>query len=162
MPVQRPYNPNARRMAELIQADWANVGVTAEIVSFEWGEYLKRSLAGEHQTLLLGWTGDNGDPDNFLNVLLNSATATPQNALNVAYYKNDEVDKLLEKAQSTVVESERQDAYYRAQEIMHEDAPWVPIAYVTPPIGLQDAVKGFEPNPTSSEAFNTISISGGS
>ena len=39
MPVQRPYNPNARRMAELIQADWANVGVSAEIVSFEWGEY---------------------------------------------------------------------------------------------------------------------------
>ena len=43
MPVQRPYNPNARRMAELIQADWAKVGVEAEIVSFEWGEYLERS-----------------------------------------------------------------------------------------------------------------------
>ena len=50
MPVQRPYNPNARRMAELIQADWAKVGVEAEIVSFEWGEYLKRSQEGEHQT----------------------------------------------------------------------------------------------------------------
>ena len=75
MPVQRPYNPNARRMAELIQADWANVGVSAEIVSFEWGEYLKRSLAGEHKTLLLGWTGDNGDPDNFLYVLLSCDAA---------------------------------------------------------------------------------------
>ena len=42
MPVQRPYNPNARRMAEIIQADWAKVGVKAEIVSFEWGEYLRR------------------------------------------------------------------------------------------------------------------------
>ena len=37
MPVQRPYNPNARRMAELIQADWAKVGVTAEIKSFRMG-----------------------------------------------------------------------------------------------------------------------------
>ena len=46
MPVQRPYNPNARRMAELIQADFAKVGVTAKIVSFEWGEYLKRSKDG--------------------------------------------------------------------------------------------------------------------
>lgn len=46
MPVQRPYNPNARRMAELIQADWAKVGVDAEIVSYEWGEYLKRARAG--------------------------------------------------------------------------------------------------------------------
>ncbi len=71
MPVQRPYNPNARRMAELIQADWAKIGVEVEIVSYEWGEYLERSKDGERDgAVLLGWTGDNGDPDNFLAVLL--------------------------------------------------------------------------------------------
>ena len=71
MPVQRPYNPNARRMAEMIQADWAAIGVKAKIISYEWGEYLKRSIKNsEHTTILLGWTGDNGDPDNFLHVLL--------------------------------------------------------------------------------------------
>ncbi|MFB0992982.1 MAG: ABC transporter substrate-binding protein, partial [Rhodospirillales bacterium] len=43
MPVQRPYNPNARRMAELMQEDFSKVGVTVEIVSYEWGEYLDRS-----------------------------------------------------------------------------------------------------------------------
>ena len=48
MPVQRPYNPNARRIAELMQADLAKVGVKAEIKSFEWGEYRKRAQAGEH------------------------------------------------------------------------------------------------------------------
>ena len=42
MPVQRPYNPNAKRIAELMQADFAKVGVKAEIVSYEWGEYRKR------------------------------------------------------------------------------------------------------------------------
>ena len=110
---------------------------------------------------LLGWTGDNGDPDNFLNVLLNSATATPTDAQNVAYYKNPEVDKLLLKGQTSIDESEREKAYYKAQEIMHEDAPWVPIAYVEPPIGLQETVQGFDPNPTSSEPFNTVYISGG-
>ena len=62
MPVSRPYNPNAKRMAEMIQADWKAVGVDAEIVSYEWGEYLKRTKEGEHETVLLGWTGDNGDP----------------------------------------------------------------------------------------------------
>ncbi len=74
MPVQRPYNPNARRMAELIQADFAKVGVTAEIVSYEWAEYLKLSKDVKHDgAVLLGWTGDNGDPDNFLAVLLGCA-----------------------------------------------------------------------------------------
>jgi dipeptide transport system substrate-binding protein len=58
MPVQRPYNPNAKRIAELMQADLAKVGVTAEIKSFEWGEYRKRMQAGEHQMGMLGWTGD--------------------------------------------------------------------------------------------------------
>ena len=70
MPVQRPYNPNAKRIAELMQADLAKIGVKAEIKSFEWGEYRKRMQAGEHQMGMLGWTGDNGDPDNFLHTLL--------------------------------------------------------------------------------------------
>ncbi|HAZ78190.1 MAG TPA: ABC transporter substrate-binding protein, partial [Enterobacteriaceae bacterium] len=56
MPVQRPYNPNAKRMAEMIQADWAKIGVQAKIVTFEWGEYLKRVKGGEHQAALMGWT----------------------------------------------------------------------------------------------------------
>ncbi len=70
MPVQRPYNPNAKRIAELMQADLLKVGIIAEIKSFEWGEYRKRMQNGEHQMGMLGWTGDNGDPDNFLNTLL--------------------------------------------------------------------------------------------
>jgi peptide/nickel transport system substrate-binding protein len=161
MPIPRPYMPDAKSIAQVMQQNLEKVGVSAKLVTYEWGTYLSKTGAGEHPTCLLGWTGDNGDPDNFLNVLLNSASATPQNALNVAYYKNPKVDKLLAQAQSTVDENEREKAYFQAQEIMHEDAPWVPIAYVTPPIGLQDTVKGFEPNPTSSEAFNTVSISGG-
>ncbi len=70
MPVQRPYNPNARRMAEIIQSDLAKINVKANIVTYEWAEYLKRTQAGDHQSVLLGWTGDNGDPDNFLHTLL--------------------------------------------------------------------------------------------
>src|SRR5882757_3522211 len=70
MPVQRPYNPNAKRIAELMQADLAKIGVKAEIKTFEWGEYRKRLQDGEHQMGMFGWTGDNGDPDNFLHTLL--------------------------------------------------------------------------------------------
>ncbi len=61
MPVQRPYNPNSRRIAEMIQADWAKVGVKAKIVSYEWGEYLSGMRKGEHDSALFGWMSDNGD-----------------------------------------------------------------------------------------------------
>ncbi|VTP78061.1 dipeptide ABC transporter, substrate-binding protein [Proteus vulgaris] len=73
MPVQRPYNPNARRMAEMVQADWEKIGVKTKIVSYEWGEYLKRAKSGEHQAVMMGWTGDNGDPDNFFATLFSCA-----------------------------------------------------------------------------------------
>ncbi|MFN9587659.1 MAG: ABC transporter substrate-binding protein, partial [Pseudomonadaceae bacterium] len=69
MPVQRPYNPNARQIAEMLQADWAKIGIKARIVTYEWGEYLKRAKAGEHDAMLIGWSGDNGDPDNWLGTL---------------------------------------------------------------------------------------------
>jgi peptide/nickel transport system substrate-binding protein len=153
--------PDAKSIAQVMQQNLEKVGVSAKLVTYEWATYLTKTNSGQHTTCLLGWTGDNGDPDNFLNVLLNSASATETDALNVAYYKNPEVDKLLEQGQTTVDEGVRRDAYYKAQEIMHQDAPWVPIAYVKPPIGLQDAVKGFDPNPTSSEAFNPVSLAGG-
>jgi dipeptide transport system substrate-binding protein len=85
MPVQRPYNPNAKRIAELMQADLAKVGIKAEIKTFEWGEYRKRMQAGEHQMGMLGWTGDNGDPDNFLHTLLGCDSAKT-NGSNVAKF----------------------------------------------------------------------------
>ena len=97
MPVPRPYNPNARRIAELMQADLAKVGVKAEIVSFEWGEYLKRSQAGEHQMAQLGWTGDNGDPDNFLHTLL-GCDAGQVGGNNLAKWCNKHFDDLVKKA----------------------------------------------------------------
>ena len=64
-PVFRPYNPNGKRMGELMQADLAKIGVNAKLVTFEWGDYRKRLQNGEHLTGQMGWTGDNGDPDNF-------------------------------------------------------------------------------------------------
>lgn len=161
MPIPRPYMPDAKSIAQAMQQDLKKVGINAKLVTYEWATYLDKTGRGEHPMCLLGWTGDNGDPDNFLNVLLNSSGATPQDALNVAYYKNPQVDKLLEQGQSTVVASERKKAYFKAQEIMHKDAPWVPIAYVKPPVALQNNVKGFDANPTSSEAFNPVYFSGG-
>ena len=127
MPVQRPYNPNARRMAELIQADWAKVGVEAEIVSMEWGEYLTRTKEGAHQTMLLGWTGDNGDPDNFMYVLLGcDAAATGGNR---ARWCHQEFDGLLRKAKQIADVEQRTDLYRQAQAIFKEEAPWITIAH---------------------------------
>jgi dipeptide transport system substrate-binding protein len=73
MTVQRASNPNARMSAQMIQQDWDKIGIKANIVSYEWGEYIKRAKNGEHDAMIYGWTGDNGDPDNWLGVLYSCA-----------------------------------------------------------------------------------------
>ena len=67
----RPDDP---WMAELIQADWEKIGVKAKLVTYEWAEYRKRAKGGEHQAIMFGWSGDNGDPDNFFVPLLGRLT----------------------------------------------------------------------------------------
>ena len=155
MPVQRPYNPNAKRMAELIQADWAKVGVEAEIVSFEWGEYLKRSKDGEHETVLLGWTGDNGDPDNFLFVLLGCEAASGANR---ARWCHRPFDDLLVQAKQTADVAERTRLYEEAQVIFKEEAPWVTIAHSVVFKPIRKEVKDFRIDPFGGHVFYGVDI----
>jgi peptide/nickel transport system substrate-binding protein len=93
-------------------------------------------------------------------VLLSSKNATEEEAQNIAYYQNPEVDELLNQAVSTTEESERRELYYEAQEIINSDAPWVPIAYAEPPLGFKNRVEGYLPSPTGGEPFNTVKLSG--
>ncbi|WP_426763547.1 ABC transporter substrate-binding protein, partial [Pseudomonas aeruginosa] len=83
---------NAKLMAEMIQADWAKIGIKARIVSYEWGEYIKRAHAGEHDAMLFGWTGDNGDPDNWLATLYGCDSI---NGNNVSKWCDAAYDKLV-------------------------------------------------------------------
>jgi dipeptide transport system substrate-binding protein len=129
MPVQRPYNPNAKRMAEMMQADLAKVGINATLVSYEWGEYRKRLQAGEHQLGLLGWTGDNGDPDNFL-FLLACKDGTP-NAQNIAKWCNQEFNDKLAMGTKLSERPDREKIYTEMQAIFKKEAPWVTIAHST-------------------------------
>ncbi len=161
MPIPRPYMPDGKGIAQAMQGDLKEVGINARLVTREWGTYLEETARGAHDTALLGWTGDNGDPDNFLNVLLSSKGATETDAQNIAYYKNPELDRILDQGASTIDEDERRRLYEQAQKIVYDDAPWVPIAYAEPPLGFQEAVEGYKPSPTGGEPFNTVQLSGG-
>lgn len=95
MPVQRPYNPNSKRVAEMIQNDWSKVGIKAKIVSYEWGEYLSGMRKGEHDSALFGWMSDNGDPDNFAGTLLSCDNI--KTGSNVARWCDKSYDALVKK-----------------------------------------------------------------
>lgn len=125
-PVVRASNPNPRRMAELIQADWEKVGVKSELVSYEWGDYIKRTKAGELTAGTYGWSGDNGDPDNFLSPLFGSENVGNSN---YARFSNKELEALLAKAIGLSDKAERAKLYEQAQVLLKEQAPWINVAH---------------------------------
>ena len=157
MPVPRPYMPQPLKIAQAIQADLKAVGIDAEIVSFEWGTYLDKVQRGQHDMGLLGWTGDNGDPDNFLYVLLDkSATAFPAN--NISFYRSDELHEILVAAQRETEPARRTELYRKAQEIVHRDAPWVPLVHAAQTAAFKKSVRGFRLHPTGSKWFHSVEI----
>lgn len=156
MPVQRPYNPNARRMAEMIQADWAKVGVKANIVSYEWGEYLKRARSGEHQAMLMGWTSDNGEPGELMSTLYSCKSAA--DGSNYARWCDKNFDSLLSQAQSEQDREKRKGLYYQAQEIMHSQMPAVMIAHSIVYEPVRKEVSGYQIDPLGKHHFETVSL----
>jgi dipeptide transport system substrate-binding protein len=158
MPVQRPYNPNARRIAELMQADLAKIGVKAEIKSFEWGEYRKRAQAGEHMMAQLGWTGDNGDPDNFLHTLLGCASAKGASGSNIAKFCQQEFDDLVTKAKRITDVEERTRLYRQAQVIFNQELPWFTIAHAVAIKPMRKEVVGFKISPFGRHTFHGVDM----
>ena len=145
MPVSRPYNPNARRMAELVQADWEKVGVKTKIVSYEWGEYIKRMRSGDHQTGMMGWTGDNGDPDNFLNPLLSCAAV--EAGSNYANFCDKQFNDIVTQAAQETDLAKRTDLYKQAQVIFKEQAPWINVAHSINFAPTSKRVQGYKQSP---------------
>ena len=156
MPVQRPYNPNARRMAALIQEDFSKVGVDVEIVSYEWGEYLDRSKATDRDgAVLLGWTGDNGDPDNFLAVLLGCDGVGGSNR---AQWCNEDFEALIQKAKTVSDQAERTALYEEAQVIFKEQAPWATIAHSVVFMPMRPEVEGYVMHPLGGHIFTEVGL----
>jgi dipeptide transport system substrate-binding protein len=155
MPVQRPYNPNAKLMAEMLQSDWAKVGIKAKIVSYEWGEYIKRSKGGEQGAMLIGWSGDNGDPDNWLGTLY-SCDAMSGNNFSKWCFKP--YDDLIKQAKATSDQAKRTELYKQAQHILKEQVPITPIAHSTVYQPMSTSVKDFRISPFGLNSFYGVSV----
>jgi peptide/nickel transport system substrate-binding protein len=158
MPVSRPYMFDPPKIGEAIQSYLAAVGIKVKFYQVDWGTYLQETEAGKHQMCLLGWTGDNGDPDNFMNVLYGANACSIGTAGNYAFYNNEENQKLLSAALKTYDNEKRAEYYKKSQEMIHEDAGWVYLAHSVQSIVFRNNVKGYSLNPTSRKFFYPVSV----
>jgi peptide/nickel transport system substrate-binding protein len=158
MPVSRPYMFDPPKIAEAIQSYLAAVGINVELYQIDWSTYLEETENGEHPMCLLGWTGDNGDPDNFMNVLYGPNSASIGTAGNVAFYNRSEVQEKFTEALQIYETDERAKLYKEAQVLIHEDAPFVYLAHSTQNIVFRSNVKGYTLNPTERKFFYPVDI----
>jgi len=158
MPVSRPYMFDPPKIGEAIQSYLAAVGITVKFYQVDWGTYLQETEEGNHQMCLLGWTGDNGDPDNFMNVLYGANACSIGAAGNYAFYTSNTNQELLSAALATYDDEKRAAFYKKSQEMIHEDAGWVYLAHSTQNIVFRANVKGYVLNPTSRKFFYPVSV----
>ena len=156
LPVTRPYNPDGKRMAEMIQADWEKVGVKAKLMTYEWAEYRKRAKEGEHQIVMFGWSGDNGDPDNFFVPLLGCEAV--KGGGNNARWCNKAFEDLVVKAAQTPKQADRAKLYEQAQVIFKEEAPWITVAHSVRFDPVRAEVKGYKMDATAHHYFNNVDM----
>jgi len=156
LPVSRPYNPSGKKMGEMMQTDLAKVGIKVKLVSYDWPTYLEKSKKGEHQMVQLGWTGDNGDPDNFLHILLGCGAI--EAGSNVARWCYQPYDKLVMEAKQVTDIKKRTKLYEKAQTVFKEQAPWATIAHARIFRAMTANVTGYTLHPLGTENFESVDL----
>jgi peptide/nickel transport system substrate-binding protein len=148
-------------MGQAVQADLKKVGIDLQLETFEWGTYLDKTIVEDAETLPelfeMSWIGDNGDPDNFLYILL-SGDQYPSNGFNLGHCKDDEVDEILREARTTLDQDKRTELYIQAQKKLVEDAFWLPIDHETQIVVMKNSIKNFKLHPTGDFRFKDVSV----
>ncbi|WP_369410401.1 ABC transporter substrate-binding protein [Neiella litorisoli] len=155
LPVQRSYNPNSRKMALLIQDNLRQIGVHAHLVNKDWNAFRSGLSKGAHDTVLIGWTADNADPDNFFRPLLSCQAKLA--GTNRAMWCDKYYDRLIDLARQSTSFEQRQQLYSQAQSYLAEQMPVVPIAH-----GMRTQATGLHVNGLNVSPFGGIDFSSAS
>lgn len=154
MPVARAYNPNALKSAELIQADLANIGVKANIISYDWSVFTQKLNQSDYDSVLIGWNADNSDPDNFFSPLLSCASMA--SGSNRSRWCNPAFDQLLSKARSTTDRLERTALYQEAQATVAKELPLFAFAHAKRSLVHRNNIQHMPVTPFGGIAFADI------
>jgi dipeptide transport system substrate-binding protein len=155
IPVVRAYMPNGRRAAEMIQADWAKIGVKAKIVTYEWGEYLRRARTDEAGNVMLGGTWDYPDPSQ---LMLAWSCDALRSGRNPGHWCNKAYDEALTKANQITDQAERTKYFKQAQQVFYDEMPALLFADVKAFVAVRSNVQGFKLHFLGGQPFGGVSL----
>jgi peptide/nickel transport system substrate-binding protein len=135
----RPYNAaTGAALATAIQGYLQKVGVACTIDTFDWTTYKEKVKGGNYDIAFYGWIGDNGDPDNFLNLL-----ADPDPTMNIARWQDATYKADIKKALSMPNGPARDAAYGAMEKYVAERAVWLPLSHAKTLAAYRPNVSGF-------------------
>jgi peptide/nickel transport system substrate-binding protein len=153
--ISRPYMPDPKANFEAFRASLEQSGFDVEARSAPWRpDYVKHVNEGTAGNLnLIGWTGDYGDPDNFVGTFFQGGS--PQFGFN-----NAQVNRLLDRGEQEVNQRRRAAIYRQANRVIMQLVPGVPYAHTRPALGAQRRVRGYITSPIGTDLFKTVFIGG--
>lgn len=163
MPATRFYYPSPKEISEAMAADLANAGfnVTLELAG-DWATYLglrrEGLLAGLY---MLGWGGDNGDPDNFHNYFF-GGLSTPDQVKEPdgreGWYANQEVAEMLYQAAISPDQAEREAIYKQVEVLLHDDVARLWVAHNNTPLLFSEKVSGYVAQPVGADYYEGVEL----
>lgn len=135
-------------VAQVIQQDWAKIGVNVTLTNQEWKVFLNTRQEGQYQIARHGWSGDYVDPMTFLDLWVTDG------GNNDAGYSNAEYDELVAKAKAESDQTKRWEYMHQAEAILMEEMPIIPLYYYTKVKAAQDYVKGVRVSALGHTIFN--------
>jgi peptide/nickel transport system substrate-binding protein len=152
-------NENQARIdiATIVQNQLKDVGIEVKIEIVEWTKYLNDTAEGLHDMFILGWGTVTADADYGLYALFHSANVGT--AGNRTFYRNAEVDRLLDLGRTTADQAARLVAYRDAQVLIRDEAPWVFTWTGENLAGAHKSVVGFVQHPAGHHNLAKVSFS---
>lgn len=120
----RHYNPNALKMAQLIQAELKKIGIQIHIKSYNWNHLVTKLHQHDFDLALLGWSADYDDPDNFYSSILSC-----NGRFNYSQWCHATFDNLLSQARRSNTKAERRYIYQQVEKLIFDEVPIIPIAH---------------------------------
>jgi len=142
IPVIRGYFPDSKAIAEAISVDLAKIGIKVELKTEDWGAYLEDRNKGKFPMWMLGWGSDNGDPDNYIGWHFSHPVGQPKEE---DCYSNDKLSQLLIDGAKEPDIAKREKIYQDAEQIVHDDMPRLPVAWVAGRVFFRSNVQGYTP-----------------
>ncbi len=126
-----------KKNAEAVQEMWRkNLGINVTLENVEFQVKLDREKAGDYEISRGGWQGDYVDPMTFVDLWVTGGS------FNDANWSNEEYDKNVKIAKTSMDPKERMEAMHKAEEILMDEMPIIPVYFYTMPFTVKPHVKG--------------------